>query len=166
MPTRRHKFSNRAGGDLIATIRFAGSICIVTRHIPESVRFWSAITAAVLLLFALISAVEMRRWPWLLIIGLFLFCLAIAAAIVAAGVPDTRIVCDAGAKTVRIFQQHLWSATESLEELPFSSVYSIGVNVTSGEEGGYTAVLRMNGGRNITLWELARPTGWNPKPES
>jgi hypothetical protein len=101
-----------------------------------------------------------------MIIALFLLCLAIGAALVAVW-PDRRIVFDAEAKTVRIFRQYLWSATESLEEVPFSAVLSIGGDVTSSDDDTrYVAVLRLNWGRNVILWDLARPAGGNPRPES
>src|SRR5215813_11968968 len=113
MPIQGQNLATRASGDLITTVSFTGSTCIVTRHTPEAVRFWAAIIAIVLLLFTLISAVETRRWPWLLIIALFLLCLAIAAALVAVR-PDRRIVFNAESSTVKIFRQYLWSATESM----------------------------------------------------
>jgi hypothetical protein len=53
-----HNLPTRAGRDLIATIRFARSICTVTRQIPKPWRSWAATMAPVLLLFALMSAVE------------------------------------------------------------------------------------------------------------
>jgi hypothetical protein len=60
----------------MATVRYTGSACTVTRRTPESVRFWATITATVLLLFAQISAVETRRWPWLPIIALILLAIS------------------------------------------------------------------------------------------
>src|SRR5262249_35385791 len=65
--------------------------------------------------FVRVSAVATRRWPWLLIIVLFQSSIATVAALIAARL-DTRIVFDAGAKTVSSLRKYLWSATESVEE--------------------------------------------------
>ena len=147
-----HNLPNRAGGDRIATIRFAGSICTVTRQIPKPWRSWAGTMAPVLLLFALMSAFETRQWPWLALIALFLIFLTVVAAFFAVR-PDRTIIFDAEAKTVRIFSRYPWLPMERTEEIPFSAVYSIGFkdNSADGQPPGYDAFLRLKGWREITL---------------
>jgi hypothetical protein len=63
-------------------------------------------------------------------------------------------------------RRYPWPPMERTE-IPFSAVYSIGFKDTSGDGPPvYDAFLRLKGWREITLWQLARPTGPNPTLES
>lgn len=84
-----------------------------------------------------------------------------ASIIIIAVAPDRLIIFDAESNVIRISRRYPWQSSGKENALPFSAVYSIGVNGMNDEDGdAYAAVLRLNGGRNIALWGLrTRETG-------
>lgn len=138
----------------MGAVSFKGQVATVTETMSARARLLGAAIALVLALCGVVAVWLGTRWVyWTGAAGLTLSVLMVAIVLL---VTDSRVVIDAERKVVTIARRFPWQGAEHLEVLPFSAVYSIGVNRTGDGEGGYDydAVLRFNGGRNISLWRL------------
>jgi hypothetical protein len=134
-------------------IRFEGSTAFVVNTISPRTRLWVAGG-----LLGLAACSIMMMWlgaGWLFWVGTAGLGLAAMLSPVAI-LPDARVVIDAAAQQVTMAKRYPWQGAEKVQVLPFSAVYSIGVNRVGDGYGGYdyNAVLRLNGGRNVELWSL------------
>ena len=134
-------------------IRFEGSTASVQNTTSLRTRLWlvgglSGLAACSILLMWLGAG----WWFWVGAAGLGLAAMFSPVA----ALPDQRFVIDAAAQQVTIAKRYPWQGAEKVQVLPFSAVYSIGVNRAGDGYGGYdyTAVLRLNGGRNVALWNI------------
>lgn len=117
-------------------------------------RRWLAITAAVLTATGTLAIWVGTGWIFWVGIGL-VFAGALAGIVSLA--PDIQVLIDADARTITRNRRFPWQGAARTTELPFSAVYSIGVTRIHDSEGGdrHIAVLRLNGGRDISLWDIA-----------
>lgn len=134
-------------------IRLEGSTATVTRLLsPRTRRLVAGGALAVAVCCGALMWLGTGWAFWVGAIGIGLTAMFGALA----GMPDQRFVFDAAAQQVTIARRYPWQAAESAKAVPFSDVYSIGVNRAGDGYGGYdyTAVLRLNGGRNVALWNI------------
>jgi hypothetical protein len=91
------------------------------------------------------------------VLGLCGLLLGVGSALLAA-MPDRSIVIDSTSKIVKITTHRPLRPTGTDKVIPFSAIYSIGVNRVP-EEGGdrYLVMLRVVGGRSLALWEVSPP---------
>jgi hypothetical protein len=143
------------------TIKFEGSTATIVRVVPAGVRRWAPLAAAGIILCGIIVVASMAGLEWALVVGIFGIALG-AIAVVVAVIPDRCIVFDAERRVVTIARRFPWQSTATQKVLPFSAVFSIGVNQKDDPEGSgkyHVVVLRLNAGRSVTLWELNPPRG-------
>jgi hypothetical protein len=134
-------------------IRFEGSAATVTRLLSPRTR--RLVAGAALGVATCCAALMWLGAGWMFWVGAA--GLALTAMFGAlAGLPDERIVFDAAARQVSVAKRYPWQGAETVQPVPFSGVYSIGVDRGGVRYGGYdyTAVLRLNGGRNVALWSI------------
>jgi hypothetical protein len=139
-------------------IVFEGMTATVTNAIPRFVRIAGAgIGVAIAITpVVMLSAADGNLVGCLMLGGFFM--------LVANRMPDRRIVLDAEAQDICIFEGYPWRSERRVKVVPFAAVHSIGVEkVDVGEGYAYPVVLRLGAQRSsICLWNLPFPEEVQP----
>jgi hypothetical protein len=148
-------------------IIFEGMTATVAYPVPLFFRItiiWLAGIAGVTAITPVVLVMFLAADPWTQLgkLGTWVVCALMFGGVfitMVRGMPDRRIVLDAEAQDICIFEGYPWRPERRVKVVQFAAVRSIGVErIDAGEADTYAVVLRLGADRSpIHLWNPPFP---------